>query len=313
MKVDETMPQTRAHREGRLTRGDEHTWYRVNGEIGDHPTVVVLHGGPGATHDYLLPLEALATPGRAVVLYDQVGSGRSSHSPDAPSSSWTVSRFLDELDQLLDELGIRENHVLFGQSWGGMLAAEHAVRRPPGLKGLIIANSPASMPLWMQAAEQLRSALPDEVQRTLVAHEAAGTTDSPEYVAAMHVYYRRHVCRIDPWPAELEATLAAIDADPTVYHTMNGPSEFHVTGSLRDWSIVDRLHAIDAPTLVLTGRYDEATPETVRPFIERIPQCHSVVLPDSSHMPHLEEPEHFRHVMGTFLDSLDSWSPSRSG
>jgi len=295
------MPQRRQHREGHLARGEERTWYRVTGEAGDQPTVVVLHGGPGATHDYLLPLEALAASGRAVVLYDQVGSGRSSHLPDAPSSSWTVTRFLDELDQLLDELRIRENYVLFGQSWGGMLAAEHAVRRPAGLKGLIIANSPASMPLWMCAAEELRSALPADVQRVLAAHEAADTTGSPEYVEAMHVYYRRHVCRIDPWPPELEATLAAIDADPTVYHTMNGPSEFHVTGSLRDWSVVDRLPSITVPTLVLTGRYDEATPETVRPFLERIPGARGVVLEESSHMPHLEEPARFQEIVELFL------------
>lgn len=301
MRGHSTMPQTTRRREGHLRRDGERTWYRVTGEVGAQPTVVVLHGGPGATHDYLLPLEALATPGRAVVLYDQVGSGRSSHLPDAPSSSWTVTRFLDELDQLLEELGIGENYALFGQSWGGMLAAEHAVRRPPGLKGLIIANSPASMPLWMSAAAELRAALPEEVQRTLLAHEAAGTTDSADYVEAMHVYYRRHVCRIDPWPAEVEATLAAIDEDPTVYHTMNGPSEFHVTGSLRDWSVVDRLHFIAVPTLVLTGRYDEATPDTVRPFLERIPGARGAVLDHSSHMPHLEEPARFREIVEQFL------------
>lgn len=295
------MPHTTSRREGRLKRDGEHTWYRVIGEIGDEPTVVVLHGGPGATHDYLLPLEKLAAPGRAVVLYDQVGSGRSSHLPHEPSSAWTVGRFLDELDQLLDELGIGDDYVLFGQSWGGMLAAEHAVRRPAGLRGLIIANSPASMPLWREAADGLRSALPVEVQRTLLAHEAAGTTDSPEYVDAMHVYYRRHVCRTDPWPPELEATLTALDADPTVYHAMNGPSEFLVTGSLRDWTVVDRLHAVVAPTLVITGRHDEATPDTVRPFLERIPGVRWVVFEQSSHMPHLEERERFADVVQEFL------------
>lgn len=295
------MPHTTSRQEGRLKRDGEHTWYRVIGEIGDEPTVVVLHGGPGATHDYLLPLEKLAAPGRAVVLYDQVGSGRSSHLPHEPSSAWTVGRFLDELDQLLDELGIGDDYVLFGQSWGGMLAAEHAVRRPAGLRGLIIANSPASMPLWREAADGLRSALPVEVQRTLLAHEAAGTTDSAEYVDAMHVYYRRHVCRTDPWPPELEATLTALDADPTVYHAMNGPSEFLVTGSLRDWTVVDRLHAIVAPTLVITGRHDEATPDTVRPFLERIPGARWVVFEQSSHMPHLEERERFADVVQEFL------------
>lgn len=305
MKAEDEVTRMPQHTtEGRLTRGDEHTWYQVTGEIGAHPTVVVLHGGPGATHDYLLPLRDLAAPGRAVVLYDQVGNGRSSHAPGAPSSTWTVARFLEELDQLLDELGIGDDYVLFGQSWGGMLATEHAVRRPPGLRGLIIANSPASMPLWLHAAADLRAALPEAIQRTLTTHEAAGTTDEPDYVEAMHYYYRRHVCRISPWPAELEATLTEIDVDPTVYHTMNGPSEFHVTGSLRDWSIVERLARIAVPTLVLTGRYDEATPETVRPFLENIPGARGVVLPRSSHMPHLEEPELFRRIVRDYLHSL---------
>lgn len=290
--------------EGLLERPDGSTWYRVTGALGNMPTLVTLHGGPGATHDYLLPLAELAAPGRAVVHYDQLGGGRSTHLPDAPSESWTVQRFLDELDALLVELGIAENYVLFGQSWGGILAAEHAVRRPRGLRGLIIANSPASMPLWSAAATELRAELPPQVQQTLLQHEAAGTTDSPEYEEAMRVYYRRHVCRLDPWPAELDATLAAIDTDPTVYHTMNGPSEFHVVGSLRDWSIIDRLPAIEAPTLVINGRYDEATPDTVRPFVEQIRGSRWVVFEESSHMPHLEEPERFREVLTEFLNGL---------
>lgn len=304
MKEHDNVSDAAHAREGYLTRGEERTWYRMTGEIGDQATIVVLHGGPGATHDYLLPLAALAEPGRAVVHYDQVGSGRSSHHPRADPSSWMVGRFLDELDQLLQVLDISDNYVIFGQSWGGMLAAEHAVRRPAGLRGLVLANSPASMPLWSAAATDLRSALPTDVQQTLTAHEAAGTTDTPEYSAAMHVYYRRHVCRTSPWPPELEATLAAIDADPTVYHTMNGPSEFHVTGSLRTWSIVDRLPAVAVPTLVLTGRYDEATPATVEPFLTRIPQVRGLIFEESSHMPHLEEPERFHDVMKAYLSSL---------
>ncbi len=233
--------------EGFIETGEHRSWYRITGAIGARPTLVALHGGPGATHDYLLSLTELAGADRAVVHYDQLGSGRSTHLPDAEPSSWTVQRFLDELDALLIGLGIAEDYVLFGQPWGGMLAAEHAVPRPAGLRALIIANSPASMPLWSAAAAELRAVLPADTLATLLAHEAAGTTGSAEYVDPMRVFYRRHVCRLDPWPAELDATMAAIDADPTVYHTMNGPAEFHVTGSLRDWSIVDRLPAITAP------------------------------------------------------------------
>ncbi len=287
---------------GFIGTGECRTWFRITGSVGDRPTVVALHGGPGATHDYLLSLTELAGAGRAVVHYDQLGNGRSTHLPDAEPSSWTVQRFLDELDALLAGLGIAEDYVLFGQSWGGMLAAEHAVLRPAGLRGLIIANSPASMPLWSAAAAELRADLPADTLAALVAHEAAGTTDSVEYVDAMRVFYRRHVCRLDPWPAELEATMAAIDTDPTVYHTMNGPAEFHVTGSLRNWSIVDRLPAITAPTLVISGRHDEATPTTVRPFVEQIRDSRWVLFEESSHMPHIEEPERFRSVVTEFLD-----------
>lgn len=289
---------------GFIEVGEQRSWYRVTGSIGDRPPLVTLHGGPGATHDYLLSLTELAGPGRAVVHYDQLGNGRSTRLPGADPGSWTVQRFLDELDALLNGLRIAEDYVLFGQSWGGMLAAEHAVRRPAGLRGLILANSPASMRLWSDAAAELRAALPTDVQATLLRHEAAGTTDREEYVEAMRVFYRRHVCRLDPWPEELEATLAAIDADPTVYHTMNGPAEFHVIGSLRNWSIVDRLPAIAAPTLVISGRHDEATPATVRPFAERIRDSRWVVFEESSHMPHIEEPARFRSVVEEFLDGL---------
>lgn len=299
-------------REGFIESGDDRTWYRITGAIGDRPTLIALHGGPGATHDYLLPLTGLAAPGRAVVHYDQLGNGRSTHLPDAAPASWAVQRFLDELDALLTGLGIVRNYVLLGQSWGGMLAAEHAVRRPSGLRGLIIANSPASMRLWSAAADELRAELPASVQGALLRHEADGTTDSDEYGEAMRVYYRRHVCRLDPWPDELEATLAAIDADPTVYHTMNGPSEFHVSGSLRNWSIDDRLSAIDTPTLVINGRYDEATDETVRPFVEQIRGARWVRFEESSHMPHLEEPTRFLEVVGGFLEGLHS-HPQRNG
>lgn len=290
--------------EGFIGTGEYRTWYRITGSIGDRPTLVAIHGGPGATHDYLLSLTELTGPGRAVVHYDQLGNGRSTHLPDAEPKSWTVQRFLDELDALLTGLSIAEDYVLFGQSWGGMLAAEHAVRRPAGLRGLILANSPASMRLWSAAAAELRAALPTNTRLALLRHEAAGTTDSEEYIEAVRVFYRRHVCRLDPWPEEVEATLAAIDADPTVYHTMNGPAEFHVIGSLRNWSIVDRLPAIAAPTLVISGRHDEATPTTVRPFLDRIPDSRWVVFEESSHMPHVEEPERFRSVLADFLNEL---------
>jgi len=292
-----------ANRQGRIAFGEYDTWYRVTGELGVGPTpLVVLHGGPGCTHDYVLRIADLAATGRAVVHYDQIGSGRSSHRPDAPAEFWNVGLFLDELDNLLTGLGIADDYALLGQSWGGMLAAEHAVRRPDGLRALVIADSPASMPLWLAAARKLRAELPPEVDATLTRHERAGTTDSDEYQRAMRVFYDRHVCRV-PWPDEVARTFEYLDEDPTVYHTMNGPSEFHVVGTLRDWSIVDRLGAVSVPTLLVSGRYDEAMPACVQPYAERIPDVRWEVFPNSSHMPHVEEPERFIALLAEFLDT----------
>ncbi len=286
------------------------TWYRITGDLATGPTpLVVAHGGPGATHDYLLRISALAGPAfgsRPVIHYDQVGNGRSTHRPDADPSYWTVDLFVAELENLLDHLGIAGDHHLLGQSWGGMLAAEYAVCRPAGLGRLVIADSPASIALWLEGAAELRKQLPPEVDETLRRHEDAGTTDDPEYAEAMAVFYRRHVCRVVPNPPEVQTTFDAIDADPTVYHTMNGPSEFHVIGSLLDWSVIDRLDRISVPTLLLSGLYDEARPAAVRPYAEKIGDVRWHVLDESSHMPHVEQTETFLRMVRSFLDGEDA-------
>ncbi len=266
---------------------------------------MVLHGGPGAGHHYTLSIAGISEQGRPVIHYDQLGTGFSTHLPDKGADFWTVQLFLDELDNLLAALGIADGYHILGQSWGGMLAAEHAVRRPAGLRGLVIANSPASMGLWLEAAAELRAGLPEEVQHTLHAHEAAGTTDHPDYRAAEQVFNERHVCRLTPNPPEVQATWDNIAADPTVYHTMNGPNEFHVVGTLKDWSVIDRLHLIEVPTLLVSGRFDEATPETVRPFADHIPDVRWHMFEHSSHMPHVEEEELYLRIVGEFLDSTD--------
>ncbi len=288
--------------EGHAPFRDFETWYRVCGDLGSGMTpLVVAHGGPGCTHDYVDAFRDLAETGRAVIHYDQIGNGRSTHLRDRPADFWKPALFLDELASLLKHLRIADNYALLGQSWGGMLGAEHAVTTPPGLQALIIANSPASMGLWLQAAARLRNELPAEVQATLLAHEVAGTIASDEYKAASQVFYQRHVCRLDPWPDEVRRTFDAMDADPTVYHAMNGPTEFHVIGSLKDWSVIDRLHAIDVPVLLISGRHDEAAPEVVQPFADRIKDVEWVIFENSSHMPHVEERAACMGVVTDFL------------
>ncbi len=302
------MPIPAASVEGVIDFRGWQTWYRVTGELATSTKtpLVVLHGGPGVPHDYTLRIAGIAAQGRAVVHYDQLGCGRSTHLPDKGADFWDVQLFLDELDNLLAGLGIADSYALLGQSWGGMLAAEHAVRSPAGLQALVIANSPASMELWLSEANRLRELLPADVQATLLRHEQAGTTTSEEYRAAEQVFYDRHVCRVVPNPPEVVASFAALEEDPTVYHTMNGPSEFHVIGTMKHWSVIDQLHHIAAPTLLINGAHDEATPACVQPFADKIPGAVWEVFADSSHLPHVEEEERYLEVVGAFLDAHDA-------
>jgi L-proline amide hydrolase len=292
--------------EGRIPFREYETWYRVTGDLSSDLTpLVIVHGGPGCSHDYLLSLTELARSGRPVIHYDQVGGGNSTHMPDKGTDFWTVDLFLDELDNLLKYFGIADRYYVLGQSWGGMLASEHAIRRPRGLRALIISNSPASMDLWVSEAQRLRAEMDPELQAALDRHEATGTTNDPEYLAAQQAYYELHVCRVVPNPPEVVRMHEILAKDPTVYNTMNGPNEFYVVGTLRDWTVVDKVQFIQAPTLLLSGRHDEATPATVEPFFESIPDVRWEIFENSSHLPMVEEPERYRSIVEEFLASRD--------
>lgn len=201
-------------------------------------------------------------------------------------------------------LGLDHVHVL-GQSWGGMLAMQYAIGQPAGLASIIVADSPADMQQWVSEANRLRSELPPDVAATLTAHEAAGTTSSAEYSAAVDVFYRRHVCRLEPWPEAFARTAAALAQDGFVYNVMNGPSEFHVIGKLSSWSILDQLGDLTTPTLLLSGAYDEATPAIVGAISERIPGAEWILFEHSSHTPHLEEPAAFNAAVRGFLSGIE--------
>jgi len=292
-------------KEGFVSFRGYNVWYRIvgNREVPGKLPLLCLHGGPGAPHDYLEPLEGIAATGRRVIFYDQLGAGNSDHLNDP--SMWTVPLFIEEVGVVRRELNLNCVHLL-GQSWGGMLGMEYALTQPEGLESLIVADSPASMPQWVAEANRLRAELPTQVQETLLRHEGAGTTDDPAYEEAMMVFYRRHVCRLDPWPDCLNRTFEKMVQNPEVYNTMIGPSEFHVTGTLKDWDIVNRLGEIHVPTLVIGGRYDEATPAITETVHRGIPGSEWVIFENSSHMPHLEETEQYMQVLTNFLDHVES-------
>jgi proline-specific peptidase len=292
-------------REGTIDFRGYRVWYGCVGEREELPgklPLLCLHGGPGAGHDYLESLAALARHGRRVIFYDQLGCGNSDQ-PDNPSL-WSVPLFVEEIDVVRRALGLGRLHLL-GQSWGGMLAMEYALTQPTGVASLTVASSPVSMTQWVAEANRLREGLPGDVREALQRHESAGTTDSSEYQGAMMEFYRRHVIRMDPMPEAVARTFAKLERNPQVYRTMNGPSEFHVVGTLKDWDIVARLPEINLPTLVTSGRHDEATPPIAETVHRGIGGSEWVLFEDSSHMAHVEEAARYMTVLDEFLSRHD--------
>jgi proline-specific peptidase len=273
-------------REGRLDFRGCRTWYRVVGELGSGADpLVCLHGGPGSTHNYFAPLERLAGEGRAVVLYDQLGCGRSDRPTDV---EWTLQLFLDELAELRTELGLERIHLL-GTSWGGMLALEHALSGYGGLTSLVLSSTLASAEEWAVEAKRLRDELPGDDDEVMEAFEA------------------RHFYRGETRPPELERMAEERGSD--AYQAMWGPNEWTITGALRGWDVRSRLEEIDVPTLVIRGRYDLSTEPITATLVEGIPGARAVVFEHSSHTPVLEETERYLEVVGGFLREAEAQVP----
>jgi L-proline amide hydrolase len=292
MPMEMDMGQELPAIEGYMSFAGYRTWYRVTGESeepGKFP-LLCLHGGPGATWHHMEPYQELAADGRRVICYDQLGCGNSAIAEPHEKSMWTVELFIAEVAAIRKELGLDRCHVL-GHSWGGMLGMAYATTRPSGLVSLVAESSPAKVSFWLTELDRLRVDLPPGVDEVLRRHEAAGTTDSEEYETTMVAFYDRHVCRLRPYPDWLDRCFARLGENPEVYHTMNGPSEFHVIGPLKDFDITADLGAIEAPTLLFCGEFDEVTPATVAVAHDLIGGSQFVVLPGCSHISQAERPD----------------------
>jgi proline iminopeptidase len=265
--------------------------------------LLTLHGGPGVTHEYFECFEDfLPQAGIEFYYYDQLGSYYSDQPDD--KSLWTIERFREEVEQVRRALGL-ENFYLYGQSWGSMLAIEYALEYQKHVKGLVLSSMTASIPSYVAYIAKLRAALPPEVQAVLAKHEATGQYEAPEYQEAMFKeVYGRHVCRIDPWPDPVARAFKHLN--PQVYGTMQGPNEFVVTGTFKDWDRWADLPKIAVPTLVIGARYDEMDPEDIRKMGRAIPRSRVAICENGSHLAMWDDQEaYFRHLI-RFLKDVEA-------
>jgi proline iminopeptidase len=272
-------------------------WYAVHG-TGTRTPLLVLHGGPGIPHDYLANLDLLGDE-RPVVFYDQLGCGRSER-PEDPAL-WTRERFAREVGAVRAALGLEEV-VLYGHSWGSVLAVDYLTgtggARPTGVRGAILAGPALSLPRWMADSRRLIATLPPEVGAAILEGERTGQTDTEAFKAATHEFYVRFVCRADPWPVELERAFEGMGMQ--VYGTMNGPTEFTITGPLKSVDVTGRLAELRLPLLFICGEHDEATPEATRLYASLAPGSEAIVIPGAAHVANFDQPE-------AYLRALRGW------
>ncbi|KAI0649026.1 proline-specific peptidase [Trametes meyenii] len=269
------------------------TFYKIFGNLEGRtkPPVVVVHGGPGISHDYLFPLADLANQSHPVILYDQIGNARSTHLPDKPPSFWTIDLFLDQLENLLAHFGIEDEYHIVGHSWGAMMCSEFIVRRQPsGLRRFVISDAPPAIALWEQSFMELLGKFPPEVKSAV----AKGFEDREGHWNALMEVHVVHGCRAKPFPQELEYSLLQVYGENADRIVTNAPI-------LKGWSVIDRLHLINIPTLIINGRYDIAQDYVVKPFSDNIPNSKWVTFENSSHTPFWEEREKYMEVVGRFL------------
>jgi proline iminopeptidase len=273
--------------------------------VGDNPDtkVLLLHGGPGATHEYFEIFDDhLPAAGVEYYFYDQLGSGESDQPSDP--SLWQLDRFVDEVEQVRQALGLtRDNFFLYGQSWGGILAIEYALHHPEHLKGLVISNMMSSCPAYNAYAQDvLMPSMDQGVLAEIKGFEAGGDTTNPRYMELLEQHhYVHHVLRrpVDEWPDAVVRTFAHIN--PDIYVPMQGPSELGMQGSLSDWDRFDDLARITVPTLVIGATHDTMDPTHMRAMAERLPNGRYLECPDGSHLAMYDDTEVYMRGLIDFL------------
>ncbi len=292
----------------RTPAGQFRVWVK---RVGNNPDlkVLLLHGGPGATHEYLEACDSyLPAAGVEYYYYDQLGSGFSDQ-PEDPSL-WEVDRFVDEVEQVRIALGLnRDNFVLYGQSWGGVLAIEYALAHQEHLRGMVVSNMMASVPAYNAYAEQV---LMPEMDQAALAEikslEASGDIESPRYMDLLNAqHYVHHVLRmpVSDWPDPVQRAFAHIN--PAIYVSMQGPSELGISADakLAQWDRTGDLASITVPALVIGGRYDTMDPAHMEMMAGLLPAGRYLYCPEGSHLAMYDDQQTYFDGLIGFLHDLE--------
>lgn len=282
--------------EGRAAVPGGNIWWKKAGG-GSGTPILTLHGGPGAGHNYLLPLAALGDQ-RPVVFYDQLGCGQADSPQD--ESIYTIQRSVDEVDAVRKALGL-EKVILYGHSWGALLAIEYLCQgRGAGVEKLVLGGAMPSIPQAVAGMQRLIDELPDGKGKRLRELEAAGKQDTPEYADITNLFYALHVLRVDPPPADAAASFEVLGKS-IAYRVMNGPNEFTITGVIKDWDRSKDLGAIKVPTLLTTGEFDEVTLDCHEALRDGIAGARLEVMAGCSHLNMDEKPAEYAALVRGFL------------
>ena len=288
-------------------RGTFKVWTK---RVGNNPRikVLLLHGGPGSTHEYFEAFDSfLPAAGVEYYYYDQLGSYYSDQ-PDAPEL-WTIPRAVEEVEQVRQALGLdRQNFFLLGQSWGGILALEYALKYQQHLKGLIVSNMMASIPAYNEyAAKVLMPGLDQTALAEIKKLEAEGKYSDPRYMdLLMRHHYIYHVLRMpaDQWPDPVNRAFKHLN--PAIYIPMQGPSELGASGKLLNWDRTADLGKITVPTLTIGGRYDTMDPAHMEMMSKAVPRGRYLFLPTGSHMAMYDDQQRYMTGLISFLRDVDA-------
>jgi proline iminopeptidase len=273
-------------------------WYYVIGE-GDKTPLLMMHGGPGGSSYSLFLLGDLGDD-RPIILFDQVGTGRSEILSD--TSLMTMDYMLDQTKEFVDVLGLEEFYI-YGHSWGCMLGLDYYLTYPKGIRGLVLNSPLVSTKMWIQDADTLISTLADSIQQIIRHHEEIGVYDTREYQWANYIYYKNFITRKKSLTNEYNISRAP--GNNIMYEYMWGPSEFNATGTLIDYNRIDDLDDVRVPTLFVTGEYDEARPTTVKYFSTLTPRGEFAMIEDAGHGTMHDNQAQNIEVIDDFLERID--------